>query len=382
MKTARPSFSGPDGQEDMPYLLTPGPVTTSQAVKLAMLADFGPRDPEFIAITADIRARLLAAAACGPEFECVLLEGPGTYAIEAMLGSFAPDRRRKTLVVANGDQGRQVAAILERMGRPHVMIDKGDGVAPTVEDLGTMLDSDKLISHVWLVHCETSSGIVNPLRELAGAAKARGKIVMADATSSFGALAINFSPDGVDAIAAAPDMCLEGVPGVSFVIARRTMIEAAAGKSHSVALDLEAQWRALGSNGHFRFTPPTHTLVAFLEALRAFEAEGGLAARYARYQKNAIALAAGMKALGFVPLIDGAPGPIIQAFLMPADTAFSFVHFSAALRARGFSISPGTSATPSFRIGTAGAMDERNIASMLVAVQEVAKAMRIADFAP
>src|SRR5438067_4076391 len=160
-----PSYTGPEGQEDMPYLLTPGPLTTSRAVKLAMLADYGSRDIEFREIIAAIRRRLLLLAAAGPSFECVIMQGSGTLAIEAALGSFCPDRRRKTLVVINGAYGERAAKILERIKRPYVTIDKGDAAAPSVEDVTAMLDADRAISHLFLVHCETTSGIVNPIAE-------------------------------------------------------------------------------------------------------------------------------------------------------------------------------------------------------------------------
>ena len=167
-----PSFRGPAGQEDMPYLLTPGPLTTSRTVKAAMLADWGSRDIEFRRVVAEIREGLLGLANCGPDYECVIMQGSGTFAIEAALGSFCPSKGVKTLVVANGAYGDRAAKILERLGRPHVKIDKGDSAAPSVEDVTRALDADPSISHVWIIHCETTSGVVNPIEDVARAVKA------------------------------------------------------------------------------------------------------------------------------------------------------------------------------------------------------------------
>ena len=363
-------FKGPEGQEDMPYLLTPGPHTTSQSVKIAMLADYGSRDGEFEGIVADICRHLLAIAGGTGDHACVLMQGPGTFGIEAALGSFAPDRRRKTLVVMNGAGGRRAAQILARLGRPYVAIDKGDDAAPGADELGVMLDSDRTISHVFLVHCETSSGMVNPVKELAAACKMRGKTVLVDAVSSFGALAASLSADGIDVLVTSPDKCLEGVPGFSAVICGHALLEASAGKSHSLALDLEAQWRAFESTGQFRFTPPTHAIVAFQQALREFDAEGGIAARLLRCRKNAAALLKGMRAMGFAPLLpDAQAGPVIQAFHMPRDPRFRFEAFRTSLREQGFAISPGELlAAPSFRIGTIGRIDGTVIAAALAAI--------------
>ena len=160
---AIPTFAGPVGQEDMPYLLTPGPLTTSPTVKLAMLADWGSRDVEFREIISNIRKGLLKLANAGPAYECVIMQGSGTFAIEAALGCFCPSNGTKTLVVANGAYGDRAANILERIGRPYVKIDKGDSAVPNSEEVAVMLDADPGISHVWVIHCETTSGIVNPI---------------------------------------------------------------------------------------------------------------------------------------------------------------------------------------------------------------------------
>ena len=379
-----PSFAGPEGQEDMPYLLTPGPLTTSRAVKLAMLADYGSRDIEFRQIVAEVRRRLLEIAGCGPSYECVIMQGAGTFAIEAALGSFCPDRRRKTLVVINGAYGERAAKILERIGKPYATIEKAENESPTVEEIGAMLDADRTISHVFIVHCETTSGIINPVAEITKAAKGRGKTVMVDAMSSFGAISIDMEAAGIDVLVSSSNKCIEGVPGFSYVLCKRLLLEASLGKCHSIVLDLYEQWKGLEKNGQFRFTPPTHALVAFHEALKEHEKEGGVEARGTRYRKNAELLVSGMRQLGFHTLLnDEQAGPIIQTFLTPRDVNFDFEKFYQILRKRGYAIYPGKlTKRPSFRIGTIGQIDGTVIQGVLRAIKDALKEMDVKDMRP
>jgi 2-aminoethylphosphonate-pyruvate transaminase len=367
----------------MPYLLTPGPLTTSRGVKAAMLADWGSRDVEFRRVVAEIRKGLLALAGCDGSRECVIMQGSGTFAIEAALGAFCPKAEGKTLVVANGAYGDRAAAILGRLDRPVSKIDKGDSAAPTVDDVAQALDADPAISHVWIIHCETTSGIVNPIAEVAREVKRRGKIYMVDAMSSFGALPLDMG-DGIDVMVSSSNKCIEGVPGFSYVLVRSDMLLASKGMSHSVVLDLYEQWKGLEANGQFRFTPPTHALVAFHQAMREHAEEGGVAARGARYAGNARILVAGMRAMGFTTLLsDAEAGPIIQTFLTPRDPKFDFEHFYEELRRRGFAIYPGKlTKRPSFRIGTIGKVDAKVIEGVLTAIHEVLRDMNVTDLAP
>jgi 2-aminoethylphosphonate-pyruvate transaminase len=379
-----PRFQGPEGQEDMPYLLTPGPLTTSRSVKAAMLADWGSRDVEFRQVIAEIRKGLLKAANCTPEYECVIMQGSGTFAIEAALGAFCPAKDKKTLVVANGAYGDRAAKILEKLGRPVIKIDKGDSAAPTVKDVTIMLDADASISHVWIIHCETTSGIVNPIHDIGRAVKERGRVYMVDAMSSFGALGLDMAATDMDVMVSSSNKCIEGVPGFSYVLVKRALLEASKGMSHSVVLDLYEQWKGLEANGQFRFTPPTHALVAFHQALKEFEREGGVAARGARYQRNAQLLIKGMRDLGIATLLnDNEAGPIIQTFLTPRDPNFDFDRFYEALRERGFAIYPGKlTRRPSFRIGTIGKADEKVMTAAVAAIREVMAEMNVSDFSP
>ena len=376
-------YNGPPGQEDMPYLLTPGPLTTSRTVKAAMLADWGSRDVEFRKVVADIRKGLLVMAGADDTYECVIMQGSGTFAIEAALGALCPSGEAKTLVVANGAYGDRAAKILEKIGRPVVKIDKGDSAAPTVEEIAAKLDEDMTITHVWVIHCETTSGIVNPIAEIAKMVKAKGRMFMVDAMSSFGALALDMR-DGLDVMVSSSNKCIEGVPGFSYVLVKRSMLKASRGRSHSVVLDLYEQWRGLEANGQFRFTPPTHALAAFHQAMQEHKQEGGVAARGTRYARNAQVLVKGMRDMGFATLLDdNEAGPIIQTFLTPRDPNFDFEQFYEALRARGFAIYPGKlTKRPSFRIGTIGKLDEKVMASVLAAIRAVLSEMNVTDLSP
>jgi 2-aminoethylphosphonate-pyruvate transaminase len=377
-------FKGPDGQEDMPYLLTPGPLTTSRSVKLALLADWGSRDVEFRNLVKEIRDKLKKLAGCNDSYECVIMQGSGTFAIEAALGTLCPSKRKKTLVVANGAYGNRAAQILERIGRHMVKIDKGDSRAPTVKDVAKAMDDDRNISHVWMIHCETTSGIVNPIAEISKEVKSRGRIFMVDAMSSFGALPLHMVDDGIDVMVSSSNKCIEGIPGFSYVLVKRDLLEAAQGACHSVVLDLFEQWRGLEDTGQFRFTPPTHALVAFRQALRELDAEGGIVARGERYRRNADTLMTRLKAMGFTPLLnDNEGGPIIQTILSPGDPKFDFEKFYEGLRKRGFAIYPGKlTKKPSFRIGTIGQLDEKVMLQVVVAIEEVLKDMDVRNFSP
>jgi len=378
------NFQGPEGQEDMPYLLTPGPLTTSRTVKMALLADWGSRDVEFRKLVKEIRQELLRLAGCDETYECVLMQGSGTFAIEAALGSFAPSKRRKTLVVANGAYGERAAQILERIGRPHDRISKTDITQLAPEHFGQALDDDKTISHVWLIHCETTSGIVNPLAELARAVKSRGRILMVDAMSSFGALEVDMLRDQIDVLVSSSNKCIEGVPGFSYVLVKKDLLLESEGQSHSVVLDLFEQWKGLEASGQFRFTPPTHALVAFRQALRELEQEGGPVQRQRRYQDNADILLAGMAEIGIRPLLSSnEAGPIIQTFLTPRDPNFKFEVFYEALRAHGFAIYPGKlTRRDSFRIGTIGHLDKRVMLRVVLAIKQVLAKMNVKDMMP
>jgi 2-aminoethylphosphonate-pyruvate transaminase len=379
-----PTFRGPDGQEDMPWLLTPGPLTTSRTVKLAAHADWGSRTEEFAVVIKDIRSRLLRLAMCDESYECVLMQGPGSFAMEGLIGALAPAKRKKTLVVANGLYGLRAAAMVERMGRPFVLMDKGDTRAPTAAEVAAALDGDKAITHVWVTHCETTSGLINPVEEIAHEVKTRGRVIMVDAMSSLGALPIDMTGNSIDALVSTSGKCLEGLPGLSFVLVKRDLLVASEGESHSVALDLFAQWQGFEQTGQFRFTPPTHTTIALRQALRELDEEGGHSARLHRYTRHAEIVLQGLTLLGFVPLqTSGAKSPIIQTFLSPADPNYKFDAFYAGLHQRGFTIYPGAlTKRASFRIGTIGKLDDTVMRDVVAAIGDVLKGMSVKNMAP
>ena len=269
-----------------PFLLTPGPLTTSYAVKKAMLRDWGSWDSEFRAMTADMRKRLLAMTGdTKGELDCVPMQGSGTFSVEAMIGSFVP-KDGKVLVYANGAYGKRAAETVEYIGRDLVFVDKGDYLPPRSDEVAAALKADPSITHVLAIHCETSSGILNPIEEISEAVYAAGRKLLIDSMSAFGAVDLDFDKIRYEAMVSSANKCIEGVPGFGFVIARKEELEAAKGNCHSLSLDVHAQWETMNKTGQWRFTPPTHVVAAFLEALKAHEAEGGVEGRGARYRKK------------------------------------------------------------------------------------------------
>jgi 2-aminoethylphosphonate-pyruvate transaminase len=374
----------PDPEGGEPFLLTPGPLTTAASVKAAMLRDWGSWDGDFRAMTAALRRALLDLIAPTPEpYECVPMQGSGTFVVEAMLGSFVP-REGTALVLANGAYGQRIARTLDALARPYRLIDKGDYLPPTAAEVDAALAADPAISHVVVVHCETSSGILNPVEAIAAVTAARGRRLLIDAMSALGALPLPAAEVPFEAVVSSANKCIEGVPGFGFVLARRDALQAAAGRSHSLALDLHAQWAELERSGQWRFTPPTHAVAAFLEALRLHRAEGGAPGRLARYAANRDALVAGMRGLGFETLLpDAWLSPIIVTFFNPADPAFAFPRFYEAMKARGFIIYPGKlTVAESFRIGCIGQLDAAVMTRVVAAVEACLAEMGVASAAP
>lgn len=367
-----------------PYLLTPGPLTTSYAVKQAMLRDWGSWDEDFRAMTRAMRDQLLAMLGSGADaFDCVPMQGSGTFAVEAMLGSFVP-RDGKVLVLANGAYGLRAAQTLAYLGRHYVVLDKGDYLPPRGEEVTRMLADDPAISHVIAIHCETSSGILNPLQEISAATYAQGRKLLVDSMSAFGAIPLLPSEIRFEAMVSSANKCIEGVPGFGFVIARKAELEAAKGNCTSISLDVHAQWTHMDKTGQWRFTPPTHAVAAFLEALRIHKAEGGVAGRGRRYTVNRDVLVDGMRAIGFETLLaDRWLSPIIVTFFCPADPDFEFSRFYDLMKARGFIIYPGKlTVVDSFRVGCIGQLDAEVMRRVVVAAQESLDEMGIADAAP
>ncbi len=367
-----------------PFLLTPGPLTTAYEVKEAMLCDWGSWDGDFRAMTAEVNRRLLAMAGDSTgEFACVPMQGSGSFAVEAMLGTLVP-KDGKVLVLANGAYGQRAAQTLRYLGRDHVVIDKGDYLPPLGTEVAAALDADPAISHVMAIHCETSSGILNPVEEISQEVYARGRKLLVDSMSAFGAIPIETGRIRYEAIVASANKCIEGVPGFGFVIARKSELHASQGNSHSLALDLHAQWQYMEQTGQWRYTPPTHVVAAFLKALEIHEAEGGVAGRGARYTANRDVMVGGMRALGFEALLsDKWLSPIIVTFFSPADPAFEFARFYDLMKAEGFVIYPGKlTVVDSFRIGCIGRMDTAVMRGVVDAAGRALSAMGVTDASP
>jgi 2-aminoethylphosphonate-pyruvate transaminase len=361
-----------------PILLTPGPLTTSLATKQAMLRDWGSWDPAFNAMTLSICKDVVEIVHGAGTHVCVPLQGSGTFAVEAALANLVP-RAGKVLVPQNGAYCVRVLRILKYLGRAHVALDLPEDRHPTAAMVEEALARDPSITHVAQVHCETGTGILNPLEEIAAVCARRGKGLIVDAMSSFGALDIDAGRHGIDAVVAASGKCIEGVPGMGLVIARQAVLEKSAGNSHSLAMDLHDQWTYLQKTSQWRFTPPTHVVAAFRAALDQFAAEGGTAARGSRYRRNCDTLIEGMTALGLRPFLPRAmQAPIIVTFHAPADPAYSFKAFYEKVRARGYILYPGKlTQVETFRVGCIGAIDDNEMHNVVSAVGETLKEMGV-----
>ncbi len=368
---------------DSPLLLTPGPLTTSRSVKEAMLRDWGSRDHDFIALNAAVRQRLTALAGAEASHVTVPLQGSGTFVVEAMLGTLVP-RDGKLLVLVNGAYGERMLKIAAYHGRAATALRTPEDVPNDPEALDRALAEDPAITHVAVVHCETTSGILNPLAEVAAVTARHGRRLLIDAMSAFGALPLDAREIRFEALAASANKCLEGVPGVAFAIVERQALLAAAGNCPSLALDLHDQYLAMEGNGQWRFTPPTHVLAAFHQALVEHKEEGGVEGRGRRYRENCRILVAGMRALGFETLLpDALQAPIIVTFRMPADPAFRFEDFYDRLRRKGFVIYPGKlTVAPSFRIGCIGRIGAAEMRRAVAAVADTLREMGVASGRP
>jgi len=357
-----------------PILLTPGPLTTREETRAAMLKDWGSRDEAFIALTAEMRRRLLALANGAGSHVAVPLQGSGTFIVEAAIGTLvrATD---KLLVLVNGAYGERIAAIAKRLRRPAEILAFEEWQPVDPSRVEQALAADPAITHVAMIHCETTTGLLNPLEEVAAVVAKAGRKLLLDAMSSFGALPIDLARTPVTAVMASSNKCLEGTPGLGYALIAEADLAASKGNSPSLALDLFDQWRGLESNGQWRFTPPVQVVAALVEALRQLDAEGGQPARLARYQRNCAILVQGMKRLGFRLFLDEAvQAPIIASFHYPTERPFHFESFHEALAARGFVIYPGKlSRAPSFRIGCIGAVEPADFHRLLAAVGDIIK---------
>ena len=353
------------------YLLTPGPLTVAPEVKAEMLSDRSPNAELHRTLTEDIRSYLLALCNGTDTHVCVPIQGSATYAIEAGLQTLMP-RDGRLLVIQNGFYGLRLRELAEGLGLDVTTLELPMLPLPTRADVEGVLADDPDITHILLCHAETGTGVLNPVDEVAVVARERGCKLFIDAVASFGAFPIDVAALDAEAVFVSPNKCLESVPGIAMVIARRESLEAAAGRSASVVLDLAAQWRFFEEVGWWRWTPPTHVVAALAKACERHRREGGTGPRLERYRRNWRRLVDGLRARGFTTLLpDEVAAPIIATFHDPDDPAYSFEALYAALERRDIVIFPGRlTATGTFRIGVMGDLVESDMEVILTAMDE------------
>lgn len=360
-----------------PYLLlTPGPLSTSRGVRTAMLKDWCTWDKDYNNIVEDIRKELVSL--CVKEenrekYTAVLMQGSGSFGVESVIGTAVRKEKGKLLVLANGAYGNRMGEIASVLGLNFRIEKFGDKTAVNPERVREILKEDSEITHVSVVHSETTSGILNPVFEIGKVVKEFGKTFIVDAMSSFGGVCIDLEELQADFIISSSNKCIQGVPGFSFIICKRDVLEKCSGQARSLSLDLYNQWKTMEENhGKWRFTSPTHTVRAFYQALAELREEGGIKAREARYTENNKILREGMKELGFETLIsEEYQSPIITSFIAPESEGYNFERFYQNLKKQGFVIYPGkVTEIESFRIGNIGEVYSQDIRELLEAVKK------------
>jgi len=359
-------------------LLTPGPLTTSYSTKEAMLHDWGSRDQQFIDLNQSIRDSLVKLIEGKNTYQCVPMQGSGTFAVESMISSLTT-KDSNILILINGAYGQRMKKMCDYLNRNTIEYEVPEHETHNLNKLEEIIDQNKRLTHVFAVYCETTSGILNPINEIANLVKNKKLSLFIDAMSAFGALPLSSKNITFDAVAASSNKCLEGVPGVGFILVKNNVIENAKGNSHSLSLDLYDQWQAMEKNKQWRFTPPTHVLAAFSQAIKEHDKEGGVDGRYKRYKKNCQILCNGMKELGFEQLLpDELQAPIIITFKQPKDSNFNFEKFYNALSEKDFLIYPGKlTVAETFRVGCIGNLNENDMKETVLAVKEVVNELAI-----
>jgi 2-aminoethylphosphonate-pyruvate transaminase len=366
-----------------PLLLTPGPLTTGKRVKEVMVHDWGSRDATFLKINAEVLTRLPEIVNGAGDYVTVPMQGSGTFAVEAMLTTFVP-QNGTVLLLINGAYGHRAKKILDIARCATVVHETPEDTPPDLAAVESLLKSTPSITHIFAVQCETTSGILNPIAAIGALAQRYGKNFLVDAMSAFGALPLDAKAIKPDAVAASSNKCIEGVPGLGFVVCRKAALEATKGNATTLVLDLYDQWQGFEKTGQYRFTPPIHVIVSFHQALTEFFAEGGVAGRGARYAENGRILIDGMRQLGFEPLLpDYLQAPIIVTFRMPADPNFKFQAFYDALKDRGYVIYPGKlTVADSFRIGCIGRLYPDHMRGALAAIRDILDEMGVTSLKP
>jgi len=358
---------------DNPYLLlTPGPLSTTKSVKAAMLRDWCTWDDDYNTLVQEIRMRLVKLATVNYQsYTCTLMQGSGTFSVESVIGSVIP-RDGKLLILANGTYGERMAQIADYLAINTLVLRFKETELVDKDITAKILDKDSEITHVAVVHCETTTGMLNPVKEIGEIVKKHNKIFIVDAMSSFGGFPFDISDWQIDILISSANKCIQGVPGFGLVVARGALMENIKGRARSLSLDLYDQWNTMEqSDGKWRFTSPTHVVRAFLQALTELNEEGGPMARHQRYQNNQIQLVNGLRNLGFEPLLpDEYHSPFITTFKYPEGSNFSFKAFYNSLKKSGFVIYPGkVTHFECFRIGTIGEVYPIDIDRLINAVK-------------
>lgn len=353
-------------------LLTPGPLTTTKTVKEVMLYDWCTWDIEYNTMVQEVRSRLVALATKDEErYTTVLMQGSGTFSVESVIGSVIP-KEGKLLVCTNGAYGKRIVQMAEML-HIDVVVSQTEEWEPTnLVEVEERLQKDPAITHVVVVHCETTTGIINPIADVCNVGKQYGKVTIVDAMSSFGGIEMDVSDLQIDFMISSANKCIQGVPGFGFVIAKRDELEKCKGQARSLSLDLYDQWETMEvQNGKWRFTSPTHIVRAFYQALLELEEEGGVQARNARYRNNQQVLVKGMREVGFQSLVDEKyQSPIITSFIYPEE-GFEFDRLYNELKQQGFVIYPGKiSKVDTFRIGNIGDVHEEDIHRLVESIEK------------
>lgn len=355
-------------------LFTPGPLTTSDSVKRQMLVDVGSRDSEFINAVKDIQSELLrlAGVSKGEGYEAVIIQGSGTFGIESVLSCSVPSDG-KLLILSNGAYGERMVKIAEVHHLPFEVLRFDEDQVTSTQKVSEYLETHQSFTHLACVHSETTTGLFNPIKEIGDLCFRHRIQYIVDAMSSFGGVTMDIKSSHIDFLVSSSNKCIEGVPGFSFAVCSKKSLDACKGQSRTLTLDIYAQWLGLETNGQFRFTPPTLSIMAFRQALKELEQEGGIAARESRYKQNKKNLDAGMTELGFkYYLAPEIQGHIITSFLYPDDPKFNFERFYQKLSERGFVIYPGKlSKRDAFRIGNIGQIFPDDISRLTIAIKEV-----------
>ena len=361
-----------------PLLFTPGPLTTSLSVKQAMLHDAGSWHWDFNERVRAIRERLLALGGVRREdgWEAVLLQGSGTFGVESVFQTCVPPQGR-VAVVSNGAYGERMVLMLQHARIAHDVLRTPEDTPGDPGALDALLAANPGITHVAVVHCETTTGLLNDLAALGAVTRRQDRVFVVDAMSSFGAYPIALDASGPDFLVSSANKCIEGVPGFSFILCRRARLLECEGHARSLSMNLLDQLRGFEKNGQFRYTPPTHALLAFEQALHELDQEGGVAARSARYCRNHEVLLAGMTRLGFRSYLPAAvQSHIITSFLYPADSRFNFPEFYRRVALKGFILYPGKiSQADTFRIGNIGRLFESDMRAVVYAIGEALEEM-------